>query len=159
MSDSEMRFVPRRAGPLESAVHRSGSATLSFTSPRRASMNPFRLTRWRFMNCCGHSWGHNTRPRQGADGQSTGRRDFFKAAATGALGLAAVATLKDTVSAQIRVFPPPPPAVSPIEGLIDFHCHTAPDVFGRAVDDDESARLYMERGMEGIVLKSHTALT
>ena len=59
----------------------------------------------------------------------------------------------------MRVFPPPPPAVSPIEGLIDFHNHNAPDVFGRAVDDDESAQLYMARKMEAIVLKNHVALT
>ncbi|OLC13375.1 MAG: hypothetical protein AUH29_13355 [Candidatus Rokubacteria bacterium 13_1_40CM_69_27] len=59
----------------------------------------------------------------------------------------------------MRVFPPPPPVVSPIEGLIDFHVHTAPDVFGRAVDDEESAQLYAARKLEAVVLKSHTALT
>jgi hypothetical protein len=122
-------------------------------------MNPFRLPRWRFMNCCGHSWGHRPEPRPEAGGEGTSRRDFFKAAAGGAVGLAAFATLKDTAAAQVRVFPPPPPAVSPIEGLIDFHNHNAPDVFGRAVDDDESAQLYMARKMEAIVLKSHVALT
>ena len=35
-----------------------------------------------------------------------------------------------------RALPPPPPAVSPVRGLIDFHTHAAPDVFGRALDDD-----------------------
>ena len=122
-------------------------------------MNPFRLPRWRFMNCCGHSWGHSTEPRPGTDGQGASRRDFVKAAASGAVGLAALATLKDTVAAQVRVFPPPPPAVSPIEGLIDFHNHCAPDVFGRAVDDDEMAQLYLARKMEAVVLKNHVALT
>jgi hypothetical protein len=111
------------------------------------------------MNCCGHSWGHRTEPRRSADGQGANRRDFFKAAATGAVGLAALATLKDTAAAQVRVFPPPPPAVSPIEGLIDFHNHCAPDVFGRAVDDDEMAQLYRERKLEAVVLKNHVALT
>ena len=122
-------------------------------------MNPFRLPRWRFMNCCGHSWDHSTEPRPGTDGQGASRRDFVKAAASGAVGLAALATLKDTVAAQVRVFPPPPPAVSPIEGLIDFHNHCAPDVFGRAVDDDEMAQLYLARKMEAVVLKNHVALT
>ena len=36
----------------------------------------------------------------------------------------------------VQGYSPPPPAVSPIKGLIDFHTHAAPDVFGRAVDDD-----------------------
>ena len=94
-------------------------------------MNPFRLPRWRFTNCCGHEWGQ-PRPRRGPS-----RRDFLRSAATGVAGLAAVATLDRSASAQVRVFPPPPPTVSPIEGLIDFHNHNAPDVFGRAVDDDE----------------------
>ena len=26
-------------------------------------MNPFRLPRWRFMNCCGRAWGHDAAPR------------------------------------------------------------------------------------------------
>src|SRR5213078_437781 len=50
----------------------------------------------------------------------------------------------------VRVFPPPPPAVSPIEGLIDFHNHCAPDVFGRAVDADEMAQLYLARKIEAV---------
>ena len=70
-------------------------------------MNPFALPRWRFMNCCGHSWGHGSDPQSTADGRGTSRRDFFKTAATGAVGLAALATLKDTAAAQVRVFPPP----------------------------------------------------
>ena len=57
------------------------------------------------------------------------------------------------------MYPPPPPATSPVEGLIDFHVHTAPDVFGRALADDEEAALSKDRGMDAVVLKSHTALT
>jgi hypothetical protein len=116
-------------------------------------MKPFRLPRWRFMNCCGHAYGHD-RPAP-AD---AGRRDFLKLAATGVAALAAGGGAA-AASAQVRVFPPPPPSVSPIEGLIDFHTHCAPDVFGRAVDDDESAQLYMARKMEAIILKNHVALT
>ena len=47
-----------------------------------------------------------------------------------------------------------PPRVSPIRGLIDFHTHAAPDVFGRAVDDDELASLAATREMEAVVFKS-----
>jgi hypothetical protein len=122
-------------------------------------MNPFRLPRWRFTNCCGHEWGHTPAPLGAGESPGTSRRDFFKFAATGMAGLAAMTTLREPAAAQVRVFPPPPPAVSPIDGLIDFHTHCAPDVFGRAVDDDESAQAYRARGVEAIVLKSHTALT
>ena len=118
-------------------------------------MTPFRLPRWRFMNCCGHVWGHRD-PAASAD---AGRRDFLKTAMAGVAGLAALGTLKEPTAAQVRVFPPPPPAVSPIEGLIDFHQHSGPDVFGRAVDDDESAQLYMARKMEAVVYKNHVATT
>src|SRR5215467_10919386 len=115
-------------------------------------MQPFTLPRWRFTNCCGYTWGHEATPAV-ADGAT--RRDFFKTAAVAAAGLAALATDVKSAAGQVRVFPPPPPSVSPIEGLIDFHNHNAPDVFGRAVDDDESAQLYMARKMEAIVLKNH----
>src|SRR2546425_6624000 len=90
-------------------------------------MKPFALARWRFTNCCGHSWGHPTTPHtpEGTpDGGS--RRDFLKTAAAGVAGLAAFGSLPAKTAAQVRVFPPPPPAVSPIEGLIDFHNHCAP---------------------------------
>src|SRR5216117_391650 len=123
-------------------------------------MKPFALARWRFTNCCRHSWGHPTTPHtsEGApDGGS--RRDFLKTAAAGVAGLAAFGSLPAKTAAQVRVFPPPPPAVSPIEGLIDFHNHCAPDAFGRAVDDDEMAQLYKARGVEAVVLKNHVALT
>jgi hypothetical protein len=49
--------------------------------------------------------------------------------------------------------------VSPIRGLIDFHTHAAPDVFGRSVDDDELAALAAARQMEAVVFKSHVTLT
>src|SRR5215510_243305 len=122
-------------------------------------MKPFRIPRWSFTNCCGHYWSLKPQRVRTPETDGTSRREFFKTAAAGALGLAAFATLKDGAQAQVRVFPPPPPAGSPIEGLIDFHNHNAPDVFGRAVDDDESAQLYMARKMEAIVLKNHVALT
>jgi uncharacterized protein DUF6282 len=123
-------------------------------------MKPFTLPRWRFTNCCGHSWGHPATPRASEVPQDGGsRRDFLKTTAAGVAGLAALGSLPAKAGAQVRVFPPPPPAVSPIEGLIDFHNHCAPDAFGRAVDDDEMAQLYKARGVETVVLKNHVALT
>src|SRR5437867_2072740 len=116
-------------------------------------MKPFRLPRWRFMNCCGHSYGHDERP------VDAGRRGFLKLAAAGVAAVAAGGRAPGAAEAQVRVFPPPPPAVSPIEGLIDFHTHCAPDAFGRAVDDDESAQGYLVRKAEAVVLKNHVALT
>lgn len=118
-------------------------------------MRPFRLPRWRFMNCCGHVWGHDREP--GASVQAPARREFLRAAAAGVAALAAGGAA--AAQAQVRVFPPPPPAVSPVEGLIDFHVHSAPDVFGRAVDDDESAQAYLARKAEAIVLKNHVMTT
>src|SRR5262249_52423002 len=117
------------------------------------SMKPFRLPRWRFMNCCGHFYGHDDRPA------NENRRDFLRLAATGVAAVAVAARVPRVAEAQVRVFPPPPPSVSPIEGLIDFHTHCAPDAFGRAVDDDESAGAYMTRKAEAVVLKNHVALT
>ncbi len=38
-------------------------------------------------------------------------------------------------------FPPPPPKVSPAAGVIDFHVHSHPDVFGRNMDDIDVAQL------------------
>jgi hypothetical protein len=58
-----------------------------------------------------------------------------------------------------RGYSPPPPRVSPLRGLIDFHTHAAPDVFGRAVDDEELASLAAGREMEAVVFKSHVTIT
>ncbi len=115
-------------------------------------MRPFRLFRWGFTSCCGHA------ASRAAPG-GTSRRDFVKAAAGGVAGLAVLGGLRASGDAQVRVFPPPPPAVSPVDGLIDFHVHSAPDVFGRSVDDDEAVMLARDNGMDGLVLKNHVALT
>src|SRR5712664_1706220 len=64
-----------------------------------------------------------------------------------------------SVAPGVRGYSPPPPPVSPIRGLIDFHTHAAPDVFGRAVDDDELASQAAARQMEAVVFKNHVALT
>jgi hypothetical protein len=59
----------------------------------------------------------------------------------------------------VRGYSPPPPSVSPVRGLIDFHTHAAPDVFGRAVDDEELASLAAARQMEAVVFKNHVTAT
>jgi hypothetical protein len=46
-----------------------------------------------------------------------------------------------------------------VHGYVDLHVHTAPDVFGRALDDDEAALSARRAGMDGIVLKNHVAET
>jgi hypothetical protein len=60
---------------------------------------------------------------------------------------------------DLRVFPPPPPIKSPLEGAIDFHVHSAPDVFGRSVTDIEAATLARRMGLRAIVLKNHVTST
>jgi hypothetical protein len=120
-------------------------------------MTPFQLPRWKLSSCCGHEFGYGS-PHEGTRAGAT-RRDFIKSAAAGVAGLSALAALPSESAAQGRMYPPPPPATSPVEGLIDFHVHTAPDVFGRALADDEEAALSKDRGMDAVVLKSHTALT
>ena len=64
-----------------------------------------------------------------------------------------------TASPGVQGYSPPPPPVSPIRGLIDFHTHAAPDIFGRAIDDDELAALAASRQMEAIVFKNHVTHT
>jgi hypothetical protein len=79
-------------------------------------------------------------------------------AIVGGAGLATIVGPRE-VFAQVRIFPPPPPAVSPIAGLMDTHVHAAPDVFGRSLDDEEVATLYKDRGLESLVLKNHVVPT
>jgi len=113
-------------------------------------MRPFRIPRYRLTSCCGHG-SAPAAPR-------TGRRGFLTMTAAGVAGLAA--TLRSrAAAAQVRAFPPPPPAVSPVEGLIDFHLHSAPDVFGRAFDDEEAAALYRDNAIEAVVMKNHVVPT
>ena len=123
------------------------------------------LPRWKFTDSCG-------RPQTSgaihvgcshcdqALCAHTSRRSFLKTgiAIVGAAGMATVVDPRE-LFAQVRVFPPPPPAVSPIAGLMDTHVHAAPDVFGRALDDEEVAIIYRDRGLEALVLKNHVATT
>jgi hypothetical protein len=123
------------------------------------------LPRWKFTDSCGRPQTTGAMHVGCADCDQTlcaptNRRAFLKTgiAIVGAAGLATVVDPRE-LFAQGRVFPPPPPAVSPIAGLMDTHVHTAPDVFGRALDDEEAAILYRDRGLEALVLKNHVATT
>lgn len=107
-----------------------------------------KIRRWKLTCCCGHL---ELRDR-------AGRREFLKTALKGTVALAGL-TGVGKAQAQVRVFPPPPPATSPIEGMIDFHVHSSPDVFGRAVDDIEVARKAVEAKMGALVLKNHVMET
>jgi len=69
------------------------------------------------------------------------------------------AAAEGAANTAVRGYSPPPPRVSPIRGLIDFHTHAAPDVMSRAVDDDELAALAAAREMEAVVFKSHVTIT
>jgi hypothetical protein len=56
-------------------------------------------------------------------------------------------------------FPPPPPKVSPVAGVIDMHVHSHPDVFGRNMDDIDIAQLARAKGLRGILLKNNVTTT
>lgn len=104
-----------------------------------------KIRRWKLTCCCGHGTA-----------DAAGRRAFLKTAVAGA-AVAALGT--PAATAQVRVFPPPPALKSPIEGMIDWHVHSSPDVFGRAVDDFEVARKAVDAKMGGLVLKNHVMET
>lgn len=106
-----------------------------------------KINRWKLTCCCGHGWS-----------DPAGRRQFLTTAAKGVAALGALAGAVPA-EAQVRVFPPPPSLTSPIEGMIDFHVHSSPDVFGRAIDDNEVARKAVEAKMGALVFKNHVMET
>ncbi|HTJ24631.1 MAG TPA: DUF6282 family protein [Candidatus Limnocylindria bacterium] len=61
--------------------------------------------------------------------------------------------------AAAETFVDPPLAPDLVHGYVDLHVHTSPDVFGRALDDDEAAQAARRAGMGGLVLKNHAAET
>lgn len=123
------------------------------------------LPRWKFTESCGHPQPPGTLhlgcDHAGHRCLDASRRAVLKGglAIAGAAGFATIIGPISHAAAQGRVFPPPPPAISPINGLMDTHVHSAPDTFGRALDDDEVAGLYKERGLEALVLKNHVVAT
>jgi hypothetical protein len=46
-----------------------------------------------------------------------------------------------------------------MRGAIDCHCHTAPAIFPRLMDDAELARIAVDYGMRAVVLKDHDMIT
>ena len=115
-------------------------------------MNESHLSRWKVTHCCDAARATLLRDDT--------RRDFVKTAFLGAAQVAGIPLLAGKAVAQsARNFPPPPPAVSPIQELMDTHVHSAPDAFGRSLDDDEAAQLYKEKGVAAMVLKNHVVPT
>jgi hypothetical protein len=110
------------------------------------------LPRLRFVCGCCHAASAGVTERAAA-------RRRRPAAPAGRRGHGVPAARAPQPNTGVRGYSPPPPAVSPIHGLIDFHTHAAPDVFGRAIDDDELAALAAARQMEAVVFKNHVALT
>src|SRR5690348_10006968 len=95
------------------------------------------LPRWKFTDSCGRP-----QPRRGVLHLGCSHRHHAPQtrcagaplAIVGPGGAGAVFAPAESNGARTRVYPAPPPLVSPIAGLIDTHLHTAPDVFGRAID-------------------------
>ena len=70
---------------------------------------------------------------------------IFRALLAGVAGLAALAAGAAAL----------PPEAGPLAGVIDFHCHSAPDTVGRSLDSFEVVRQARAAGMRGVVLKNH----
>ncbi len=63
------------------------------------------------------------------------------------------------IAAPAPTFVDAPPPRDRVARFVDLHVHTAPDVYGRALDDDEAALSARRAGMGGIVLKNHASET
>ena len=106
---------------------------------------------------CGCDLAHEVSARAAGRGSHAARRGG--GSARGAGGHSKASTGPTSANPGVQGYSPPPPLVSPIRGLIDFHTHAAPDIFGRAVDDDELATLAAAREMEALVFKNHVTHT
>src|SRR5260370_185700 len=91
------------------------------------------LPRWKFTDSCGRPDAPGAIHLGCADAGHTAchrasRRQFLKAgvAIVGAAGFSTILDPRE-VFGQLRVFPPPPPAVSPTARLMDPHAHPPPD--------------------------------
>src|SRR3954468_8575632 len=51
------------------------------------------------------------------------------------------------------------PAVDPLAGAIDFHCHSAPDTVARSINSFEVVRQARAAGLRGVVIKNHFVST
>src|SRR3954454_22702060 len=114
------------------------------------------LPRWKFTDSCGQPRAPGTLLCGCADHNNFGcnqaTRRKFMATAVAVAGAGGFSKILDPMEAfaQGRVFPAPPPEVSPVAGMMDTHIHSEPDVFGRNMDDDPVSSISKERGMEAI---------
>ncbi|MBC7534658.1 MAG: hypothetical protein H7258_03080 [Ferruginibacter sp.] len=94
-----------------------------------------------------------------------------KLLSTGSLLLSAIVVLaqwkisrspemnKQAIRSERYILPASPADSISLAGVIDFHCHTAPDVTARSLNDLQLVRLARQAGMRGIVLKNHYTMT
>jgi hypothetical protein len=73
--------------------------------------------------------------------------------------LTAPFALAQTTQPTAAQAPVPPPQDDLLHGVIDFHCHSGPDVLGRLINDFELVRQAKAAGMRAIVLKNHYTMT
>jgi hypothetical protein len=66
---------------------------------------------------------------------------------------------EQTISSEQHIMPAIPADSISLAGVIDFHCHTGPDVTARSINDLQLVRLAKQAGMRGIVLKNHYTMT
>lgn len=58
-----------------------------------------------------------------------------------------------------HIMPAIPADSNSLAGVIDFHCHSGPDVTARSMNDLQLVRLAKQAGMRGLVLKNHYTMT
>lgn len=68
-------------------------------------------------------------------------------------------TSQQAISSEQHIIPAIPSDSNSLAGVIDFHCHTGPDVNERSLNDLQLVRLAKQAGMRGIVLKNHYTMT
>lgn len=66
---------------------------------------------------------------------------------------------KQSIRSERYILPASPADSISLAGVIDFHCHSAPDVTARSLNDLQLVRLARQAGMRGIVLKNHYTMT
>ncbi|HVX86080.1 MAG TPA: DUF6282 family protein [Phycisphaerae bacterium] len=82
-------------------------------------------------------------------------RRGWMAVAGGAVG----ATLAGAIGGWAQTASTRPAGDDVLKGVIDFHCHSGPDVIGRSINDFEVVRQAKAARMRAIVLKNHYTMT
>src|ERR1700677_311302 len=75
------------------------------------------------------------------------------------LGVAPSANAQEAATLPSPAKALPSPQDHLLDGVIDFHCHSGPDVLGRLINDFEVVRQAKAAGMRAIVLKNHYTMT